>query len=101
MTVRLCCCRTVLLAGAAVDAFAPREAWMTSEFGRQPNRIRRRPRTRKNVLAITAIVTAVFFLALFGIYEALPGRLAHGGAPATATSPATTFYYSDGKTVLG
>ena len=72
---------------------------MTSEFGRQPNRIRRR--ARKNVLAITAIVTAVFFLALFGIYEALPGRLAHGGAPATATSPATTFYYSDGQTVLG
>jgi membrane peptidoglycan carboxypeptidase len=53
------------------------------------------------VLALTGCVTAIFFLALFGIYEALPGRLPLGGAPAAATSPATTFYYSDGKTVLG
>ena len=85
---------------------------MTSDFAWQPDGAarggngkhrgtRRRPWTRKKVLALTGCVTAIFFLALFGIYEALPGRLPLGGAPAAATSPATTFYYSDGKTVLG
>ena len=87
---------------------------MTSDYARQPDGafgrrrpgrkrkgIRRRPWTRRNVLALTGSVTVIILLALFGIYEALPGRLPLGGAPAAATSTATTFYYSDGKTVLG